>query len=170
MGKIAALEGVELMDTIETPARLDYTFTAGQATSRFLKGIAQKKILGERCGSDGHVYVPPRGSDPVLGKPTTEQVEVSHHGTVTSFCVVNVQFYGQEMEVPYVCALVVMDGASLPLFGLIQEIPYDQVHPGLRVEAVWVDDEDLGPTLESIKYFKPNGEPDAPFDSYKEHV
>jgi uncharacterized OB-fold protein len=170
MGKIAALEGVELMDTIETPARLDYTFTAGQATSRFLKGIAQKKILGERCGKNGHVYVPPRGSDPVLGKPTTEQVEVSHNGTVTSFCVVNVQFYGQEMEVPYVCALVVMDGASLPLFGLIQEIPYDEVHPGLRVEAVWVDDEDLGPTLESIKYFRPNGEPDAPFESYKEHV
>jgi uncharacterized OB-fold protein len=170
MGKIAALEGVELMDTIETPARLDYTFTAGQATSRFLKGIAQKKILGERCGADGDVYVPPRGSDPVLGKPTTEQVELPHSGTVTSFCVVNLQFYGQEMEVPYVCALVVMDGASLPLFGLIQEVPYNEVHPGMRVEAVWVDDEDLGPTLESIKYFRPNGEPDAPFESYKEHV
>jgi uncharacterized OB-fold protein len=170
MGKIAALEGVELMDTIETPARLDYTFTAGQATSRFLKGIAQKKIFGERCGPDGKVYVPPRGSDPVLGKPTTEQVEVSHCGTVTSFCVVNLQFYGQEMEVPYVCALVLLDGASLAIFALIQEIPYDQVHPGMRVEAVWVDDKDLGPTLESIKYFRPNGEPDAPFESYKEHV
>ena len=31
---------------------------------------------------------------------------------------------------------------------------------GMRVEAVWVPDESE-PTLESIKYFRPTGEPDA---------
>ena len=31
----------------------------------------------------------------------------------------------------------------------------------MRVEAVWVDDADLGPNLESIKYFRPTGEPDV---------
>jgi hypothetical protein len=36
----------------------------------------------------------------------------------------------------------------------------EDVHIGMRVEAVWVDDADLGPTLESIRYFRPNGEPD----------
>ena len=35
------------------------------------------------------------------------------------------------------------------------------VRIGMRVEAVWVDPADLGPTLESIRYFRPNGEPDA---------
>ena len=106
----------------------------------------------------------------MLGRPTTEQVEVGQKGTVTSFCVVNVQFYGQAMEVPYVCALVLLDGADLPLMGLIQEVPYDQVRMGMRVEAVWVPDEDLKPTLESIRYFRPSDEPDAPYDSYREHV
>lgn len=168
--KIAKLEGVEPVTSIQAPARLDYNFTAGQATSRFLKGIAQKKIYGERCGRDGKVYVPPRGSDPVLGRPTTEQVEVSQRGTVTSFCVVNLQFYGQGMEVPYVCALVLLDGADLPLMTLIQEIPYDQVRMGMRVEAVWVDDAELKPTLTSIRYFRPTGEPDAPYESYRENV
>ena len=32
---------------------------------------------------------------------------------------------------------------------------------GMRVEAVWVDDAELGPTIESIKWFRPTGEPDA---------
>ncbi len=32
----------------------------------------------------------------------------------------------------------------------------------MRVEAVWVDEADRGPTLESIRYFRPNGEPDGP--------
>lgn len=170
MGRIAKLEGVEPVKSIRTPARLDYNFTAGQATSRFLKGIAKGHIYGERCGPSGKVYVPPRGSDPVLGRPTTEQVEVSDRGTVTSFCVVNVKFHGQAMDVPYVCALVLLDGADLPLMGLVQEIPYGDVRMGLRVQAVWVDDTQLKPTLESIRYFRPTGEPDAPYESYREHV
>ena len=44
---------------------------------------------------------------------------------------------------------------------LIQEVAVDDVHIGMRVEAVWVPDDEIGPTLESIKYFRPNGEPDA---------
>jgi len=35
-----------------------------------------------------------------------------------------------------------------------------EVRIGMRVEAVWVPDDELKPTLESIKWFRPNGEPD----------
>jgi hypothetical protein len=152
---------VEPVRSVRTPAELRYSFTAGQATSRFLRGIAQKKILGERCPVCGKVYVPPRGACPTDGVPTRDQVELPHVGTVTSFCVVNLQFYGQAMEVPYTSALIKLDGSDLPIMHLLQECPVDQVHIGLRVEAVWVDDDQLGPTLESIRYFRPNGEPDA---------
>jgi hypothetical protein len=41
---------------------------------------------------------------------------------------------------------------------------------GMRVEAVWVPKEELAPTFECIKYFRPIDEPDAPFESYKEHL
>ena len=169
-GKIAALEGVKRVESIETPARLDYEFTAGRATSRFLRGLKQKKILGESCKATGKVYVPPRGADPVAGLPTEDQVEVRDTGIVTSFCVVNVKFHGSAMECPYVCALVLLDGADIPMFGLIQEIAYDEVRPGLRVQAVWVPDEELGTTLENIRYFRPTGEPDAAPETYQEHV
>ena len=164
------LQDLEPVTMVDTPARIEYEFTAGQATSRFLRGISEKRILGERSAATGKVYVPPRGADPVAGVPTDEQVEVAHKGTVTSFCIVNVQFYGQGMECPYVCALILLDGSDMEIMGLIQEMPYEDVRPGLRVEAVWVDDKDLGPTLESIKHFKPTGEDDAPLDSYKEYV
>ena len=40
---------------------------------------------------------------------------------------------------------------------------------GLRVEAVWVTDE-LAPTLASVKYFRPSGEPDADYATYKENL
>jgi uncharacterized OB-fold protein len=156
----AALRDVEVVRSVRTPARLEYTYTAGAATTRFLTGIAAGKILGERAPG-GKVYVPSRGADPQLGVPTSEQVEVAHVGTLTSFCVVNVAFYGQGMEIPYTSGLILLDGSDLPIMHLIQECPVEDVRIGMRVEAVWVEPSELGPTLESIRYFRPNGEPDV---------
>ncbi len=155
-----SLRDVEVVKSVRTPAQLDYEFTAGDATTRFLRGITQKKIIGQRATEDSRVYVPPRGADPELGQTTPIEVEVAQVGTVTSFCVVNVQFYGSVMEIPYVSALILLDGADLSIMHLIQEVPADEVHIGMRVEAVWRDDADIEPTLESIKWFRPNGEPD----------
>ncbi len=164
------LQGVEQVTKILTPARLDYQYTAGHATSRFLNGVAKKKLLGQRCPVCQKVYVPPRGSCPTDGVPTEDEVELPHVGTVTTFAVVNVQFYGQVMELPYVGALILLDGSDIPIMHLIQEVPADEVHMGMRVEAVWVPDDEIGPTLESIRYFRPNGEPDADYETYKDNV
>lgn len=164
------LRDVEAVRSIRTPARIDYTYSAGEASTKFLRAVAQKRLVGQRCPLCRKVYVPPRGCCPTDGVPTTEEVELRDHGTITSFCVVNVPFMGTLMEIPYVSALILLDGSDLPIMHLIQEVPYDQVVPGMRVEAVWVPDDEIGPTLESIKYFRPNGEPDAPVETYQEHV
>ncbi|CAN5603215.1 hypothetical protein BH10ACT1_BH10ACT1_27970 [soil metagenome] len=156
----ASLQGVEPVRSVRTPARLDYEFTAGDASSRFLRGITQKKIIGQKATAESRVYVPPRGADPELGATTPIEVEVAQVGTVTSFCMVNVAFYGSVMELPYTSALILLDGADLSIMHLIQEIPADQVRIGMRVEAVWRDDADMEPTMESIKWFRPTGEPD----------
>lgn len=155
----ASLRNAEPVRSVRTPAQLDYEFTAGDANTRFLRGITQKRIIGQKAPG-GRVYVPPRGADPELGQPTPIEVEVAQVGTVTSFCVVNLQFYGSVMEIPYVSALILLDGADLSVMHLIQEIPADEVRIGMRVEAVWHDDEDIEPTLEAIKWFRPTGEPD----------
>ena len=155
---------------IGAPIRLEYDYTPGEATSRYLRSIAEGRIVGQRCPSCRKVYVPPRGSCPTCAVPTTDEVELSHKGTVTTFCVVNLSFY-QDIKPPYVCASILLDGADIALFHLIQEVPEGrEVTMGMRVEAVWVEPEELRPTLESIKHFRPTGEPDAPYDSYKEHL
>ena len=160
----------EPVTVLETPIRVDYAFTAGLAQSRFLKGLSEGRILGQRCPRCGKVYVPPRGSCPTDGVPTTDEVELANTGTVTTYCVVNVPFQGQSIAIPYICAQILLDGANLAFMGLIQEIPADQVRMGLRVEAVWVPPEELGPTMASIKYFRPNGEPDAAYESFVEYL
>ncbi len=153
---------------VERPIHIDYMASPGAAQARFLKGMSEGKILGERCPTCNKVYCPPRGSCPTDGVATSEQVELAGTGTVTTFCVVNIPFAGQSVECPYVSASVLFDGADIPLFGLIQDIPWEEVRMGLRVEAVWADE--LKPSLESIKYYRPTGEPDAEYDTYKGHV
>lgn len=158
----------DIVTGFTSPMRLEYTYTPGHAASRFLSHIAEKKIIGQRCPKCAKVYVPPRGSCPKCGVPTSEEVAVADTGTVTTFCVVNIPFAGS-VAVPYVSAHVLLDGADIPLMSLVQEIPAGEVRMGMRVKAVWVPDEELAPTLTSIKYFAPTGEPDVPIEKVLEY-
>lgn len=156
--------------SLATPIRLDFEFTPGVAQSRFLRGLEQGRFVGQRCPTCTKVYIPSRGSCPTDGVPTTEDVELGNAGTVTTYCVVNVPFAGQSIEIPYICAQVLLDGANISFMGLIQEIPTDEIRMGMRVEAVWVEPGDLTPSLASVRYFRPIDEPDAEYDTYKEYL
>ena len=140
---------------VERPIHLEYSYTAGAAQSKFLKGITEGRILGQRCPACGKVYVPPRGACPTDGVPTEEEVELADRGVVTTFCVVNVPFAGHAIEMPYVAASVLLDGADLTFQHLVQGIPADRVRIGMRVQAVWRPREEWGPTLENISHFRP---------------
>ncbi len=163
-----AMQATEPVRSIRTPARLDYTFTASTAVTEFLEGVSNKRLIGSKCPVCRKVYVPLRGVCPTDAVPMPERVDVPDTGVVTTFCVVNVQFYGQAMEVPYVCATVVLDGADMGLFGMVAGMPANEVRMGTRVKAKWADD--LTTSLESIEYWEPTGEPDADYDSYKHHL
>ncbi|MFJ5707526.1 Zn-ribbon domain-containing OB-fold protein [Streptomyces sp. NPDC093105] len=149
---------------ITTPARLDYTYSPGRAQTRYLQALSERRTVGERCPSCAKVYVPPRGACPTCGVATTDRVEVGPRGTVTTFCIVNIKaaHTANDIEVPYVYAHIALDGAGLALHGRIGGIPYDQVRMGLRVEPVWSEDGRYP------DHYRPTGEPDADYDTYKE--
>lgn len=170
LSTIPELDGVEPIQRVRLPASMVYDYVPGLAPTRFLRGLAQKKILGEKCPVSGDVYVPPRGVSPVAGLPTTEQVELPHKGSVASFCVVHIGFGTNAPPTPFCSALVLLDGAAVSVYGPIQEIEHDKVRIGMRVEPVWVDDDQLAPSFESIKWWRPIDEPDVPAESLKGHM
>ena len=79
---------------IITPVRLRYKHTASPGESAYLRGLAEGRLLGQRCGVCGKVYIPPRGTCPADGVPTHDEVELPDTGTVTTFCMVNVRLPG----------------------------------------------------------------------------
>lgn len=161
----------EPVEILRCPVKLDYLFSAGQSASRFLRAIAEGRLIGQRCPVDGRVYFPTRGSCPQHGVLMTgDPVELSDKGTVVTYSINRVPSENIKLDLPYAPIQVLLDGADTILMHVLGECPIDQVHMGMRVQAVWKPREEWTTSIGNIRWFKPSGEPDAPFDRYKEHI
>jgi uncharacterized OB-fold protein len=156
--------------SIVTPIHLRYQHSASSEESRYLRGLADGRLLGQRCPACGKVYIPPRGACPTDGVPTTDEVELPDRGIVTTFCIVNVPFPGQRVKPPYVTAYVLLEGADIAFLHTILGCPANEVRMGMRVRGVWKPRDQWGTTLENIDHFTPTGEPDAPFETFAGHL
>lgn len=162
--------GNDAVIEVITPVSLDYQYAASPEESAFFRGMAEGRILGQRCPTCQKVYVPPRGACPVDGVPTTDEVELPGTGTVTTFCIVNVPFLGQKITPPYVSAYVLLDGADIAFLHLILGVDASEVRMGMRVEAVWKPREEWTTSIANIEHFRPTGEPDAAYETYQQHL
>jgi len=160
----------EPVTMVTTPFTLSLMHSASPEESTYLRGLAQGRLIAQRCPVCTKVYIPPRGACPTDGVPTEEAVELPDTGTVTTFCIVNVPFAGQRITPPYVAAYVLLDGADIAFLHLILGCAAEEVRMGMRVQAVWKPREEWDHTLENIQHFAPTGEPDAPYESYSHHL
>ena len=151
------------------PSSIEIQHTASLPESTFLRGLEEGKLLGARTGKTGKVYFPAREADPATGKQLDEFIELPDKGTVTTYAIINIPFAGQRIKPPYVAAYILLDGADIPFLHLILEIEAADVRMGMRVEAVWKPREEWGLGIDNIDYFRPTGEPDADYETYKHH-
>ncbi len=116
------------------------------------------------------MLVPPRGADPRTSELAQEAVEVKDTGTVVTYSIIRVPSENIKFELPYACVNVLLDGADVGFFHVLQNCPLEDVRIGMRVRAKWVDDDQLAPSVSSIEYFEPTGEPDVPFEKIRENT
>lgn len=155
---------------MEVPEFLRVQHSASRPESIFLRALQNGTLLGARSGDDGKVYFPPREADPATGRELDQFVELPDRGVVTTFAIINIPFPGQRIKPPYVAAYVLLDGADIPFLHLVTEIDAADVRMGMRVEAVWKPREERDFGIDNIDYFRPTGEPDADYDTYKQHL
>jgi uncharacterized OB-fold protein len=169
-GPAPSTDAVEPVTMTITPVTMRVEHSASVQETRYLLALQEGRLVGQRCPVCRKVYIPPRGACPVDGVPTEEEVELPDRGIVTTFCIVNVPFLGQRIQPPYVAAYVLLDGADIAFLHLILDCPAEDVRMGMRVEAVWKPREEWEPGLQNITHFRPTGEPDADYESFKEHL
>ena len=148
---------------------------------RFLRGLMEGKILGQRSPADGKIHVPSRGYDAINRVPMTEadDVEVADRGTVTSFTEITpIQYHGQTETEPYIRCSILLDGADTTIGGVdIRDIPIADFKVGLRLQMVWrsdirfddVDNRGYGFNEGVYERWEPTGEPDVDPELVKEH-
>ena len=166
----APAAGLDPVTMLVVPSSIEIQHTASAPESRFLRALEQGKLLAARTGDHGKVYFPPKEADPATGRELDQFVELGDTGTVTTFAIINIPFPGQRIKPPYVAAYILLDGADIPFLHLVTEIDAADVRMGMRVQAVWKPREEWGLGIDNIDYFRPTGEPDAEYDTYKHHL
>jgi uncharacterized protein len=151
---------------VEANLYLPYHYVAGDNRAQAMRALKNKKFLGSKCSKTGKVFVPPLPNSPESFAPCNELIELDGRGIVTTFCIVNIPVIGRDLQLPYVAASVALDGADVSIFGAVQECKPEDVHMGMRVEAVWKADGERTGSFDDVLYFRPTGEPDAPAASY----
>ena len=127
--------------TLSAPVTVafDYTRSTGPVLGRFLTGLRDGVLVAGRT-SAGEVVVPPLEYDPVTHAQSTDFVEVSPVGTVTSWTWVPEPVAGQPFDRPFAFALVTLDGATRPLFHAVDVAAADEMSTGMRVQVRWADE------------------------------
>jgi uncharacterized OB-fold protein len=149
--------------TLQAPVTVafDYTRSTGPVVGRFLSGLRDGVVVGGRT-SAGDIVVPPLEFDPVTHEATTEFVEVSSVGTVTSWAWVPEPVKAQPFDRPFAYALVTLDGATAPLLHALDVASAEEVSTGMRVRIRWAA-ERTG-SITDIECYEPlaPGEAEAP--------
>jgi uncharacterized OB-fold protein len=150
----------ERLDIIEDTITLPYRWTVGPVGARFLEGLKDKKILGIRCAQCQRTLVPARAFCPRCFVDLNDWVEVSDHGTLRSFTIVNYAFAGQPTPPPYVIGIIVLDGADVGFTHFVGGLDLsdldkaaERLKQNTAVRAVWRQ-ERVG-RITDIEHFEP---------------
>lgn len=120
------------------PLTLSYPYsrTVGPTMTRFLSGLAQRRIEGTR-GGDGRVHVPPLEFDPDTGAPLTEWVGVGDAGVVETWSWQAEPLADQPLGHPFAWALVRLDGADTAMLHAVDAGAPAAMATGMRVRVRW---------------------------------
>ena len=129
-----------------------YTRSTGPVVGRFLTGLRDRKILGQK-GSDGKVIVPPTGYDPETSETLEEFVEVGQSGEVKTWAWVTEPREKHPLDRPFAWALVLLDGATTPMLHAVDAGEESRMATGMRVQVRWAD-ETVG-RIQDIACFEP---------------
>ena len=128
-------------DLLSQPFELGFTYTrsTGPVVGRFLTGLRDREIVGNRA-SDGRVIVPPMEYDPVTAEALDEFVPVADEGEIVTWCWVAEPREAHPLDQPFAWAMIRLDGADVPMIHCVAAPSEDAVSTGARVRVCWADE------------------------------
>ncbi len=136
-----------------------FSWSVGSQMERFIKALADKKLLASKCPGCGYTYAPPRNR---CGKCNTaidesNNLELSGKGTLESFTLAYVELDGsgefKDLEKPKVIGAVKLEGADSTICLPVEDVEPEKLETGMPVQVQW-NDKTKG-DIQDIKCVKP---------------
>jgi uncharacterized OB-fold protein len=139
---------------------MPYEWSVGIYGSRFFQEIRQnRRFIGIRCPKCGRVYAPPRRLCGPCFEELSELVPLSDTGILVAYTIVNYPFQdpntGKQRPIPYTYGYIKLDGADSIFSHIINELNPSRIKVGMRVKAIFKDENDMEGNTQDIKYFEP---------------
>jgi len=141
------------------PLVFGFQWSVGEMMEKFIKTLADRKILGARCPECGYVYVPPRWRCGKCYAKIKEGnlTELSGKGTLLSYTTAYVELDGagnfKELSEPKPIGAIKLEGTDSTVFMPLGEVKPVDLKEGMKVEVVWR--EETKGELADINYFRP---------------
>jgi len=107
---------------------------------RFWREIPQRyNLIGNKCGSCGRVFFPPREACPDCRRKSMGQMQelkLIGKGEVFTYTIIHVGPDDFEEQVPYPIAIIQLDEGPR-ITAQIVDCPVEDVHIGMKVESVF---------------------------------
>lgn len=162
-----AAEPVERMDYL---ASITYRNPVPASNDRLVEASHEHRLIGLQCPTCGRVYASGNGYCPIDALPLgpEHEVDLPTTGVVTNFSIVTpVPYPGQTETEPFARLFVRLDGTDTMItYSPVVGIPASEVRVGLRVKAVWIEDDGGGSgglfgAWGAFGGWTPTGEPDV---------
>jgi len=145
--------------------KADFAWDTGIGIGKYLAGLKEGVIYGSLCSTCRKIVVPPRTVCEWCFRPMDEYIPLQDTGTVNTFSLCYVTWDVRRIKEPELPAVIQLDGASTlesgPIMGGIMhklgEVIPEEIHIGMRVQAVWKPPEEREGSITDILYFKPIG-------------
>jgi uncharacterized OB-fold protein len=143
----------------EYSLNLDYSTPLGEVYSAFMQGLAECRLLGNRCMSCDRLYVPARPFCDVCCDDTGKLFEVDPTGRVIAFTVYNIKTENLP-DPPFVQGIIKIADAANSFLHFLAGIEFTdaedlrrQIAIGMTVRPVWAEERRGG--ILDIAHFAP---------------
>jgi len=149
----------DIVEVQPLPFVANFSWSAGFLMEKFIKELANKRILAAKCPGCGYTYVPPRTRCGKCHAKMEEKnlINLSGKGTLVSYTTAYVKLDGQgnflDLEKPEIIGAIRLDNADSMIFMPIEGIKPRDVAEGLKVKVQW--QEETKGELSDIRCFKP---------------
>jgi uncharacterized OB-fold protein len=136
----------DIVEVQALPLVANFSWSTGFLMEKFIKELANKKILAAKCPRCGYTYVPPRSRCGKCYAKIEENnlVNLSGKGTLVSYTRAYVKLDGegnlQDLEKPQIIGAIKLAKADSTIFMPIEWVKLRDLKEGLKVKVQWQDE------------------------------